>query len=85
MMPRTKDEIAELTKDLVRDYQAGMSVRRLGNKYDMAPSYVGKLIKAAGVQMRPSSDKTTYRHFGQVNGMPHEARREYLERLRNRP
>lgn len=82
-MPRTKEEIAELTTQLAEDYAKGMSLKRIGDKHDMAASYVGRLLREAGVQLRAPADATPIRRIG-FGRMSRAQQRDYYERLQQR-
>jgi hypothetical protein len=80
---RTKEEIAELTALLAEDYQNGLSLKRIGDKHDVAASYVGRLLKKAGVPMRQTAAITPIRHVG-FGRMSRAQQRDYLDRLNQR-
>lgn len=78
-MTRTRQEVAELTAQLVEAYQAGASLKQLERRFRVAPSYAGRLIQRAGVQLRPPGREhpDAYHEF-----LGRASQREYLDRLR---
>lgn len=79
-MPRSKEELAELTEALVRDYGNGMTLKQLELRYDVAASHIGRLLKRAGVALRPNGAQTPIRREG-WGGLNGEQRRAYSQRL----
>jgi hypothetical protein len=78
-MPRSKEELAQFTAQLVAAYQEGASLKQLERRFGVAASHAGRLIKRAGVALRPPGREDPDAYHGTLGKA---ARYEYLDRLR---